>query len=378
MRGKAKTPDFHPLAPDVVVDHFRLTARVGFGASGEVWRAHDSQRQVAIKFMNTALLTGEDAPRHLLRFQNEIRVLKKLIDLPNVPTLYGYNLHYERPYLVMEYIEAPAWSSLIASGEMMLLTLEQRLDLLETIAHAITDIHRHGIIHRDIKPANIHNTSHPYIIDFSVAIEKKYAYEAEPNVGTGLYMPPPDDRPPDEKTDNFAFALVAYEMLFGQHAIFKPETLNAAFPTIRQLMQTHLQNGDWHKPSCLTPAELPGSLRGADLAQLDAIFTRALSRRTSRYTNLQQFIKDIRGAVLTPANQPYLEYVPDLPNISPPPQGSDYTRHQVRRAHQNTQHFPVVSAGLRTNWVRLSITFLVVLWLAAVITVFLFVSLKPA
>lgn len=356
---------FGELAPGVHVDHFELQRRIGGGASGEVWQAHDTQRHVAIKFMNTGLLLGDDAPRHMLRFQDEIRALEKMIDVPNVPTLYGYNLHHERPYLVMAYIPAPPWSSLIASGEVMALTLLERLRLLDVMAATITAVHERGVIHRDIKPANIHDTQHPYLVDFSVAVEKARAYDAEPNVGTGLYMPPPDDRPPDELTDNFAFALVAYEMLFGQHAVCKPETLDASFAEIRQLMQARLQGGDWHKPTTLSAAELPGSLRGADLAALDAVFGRALGRRARRYADLRRFMGEVRRAVTVADNQPYLTYVPELPDVTQA-HTHDYTRHQVRGAHQHTDH----EESGRWSRTRLAAVFFVVLWLVAAATVF--------
>jgi serine/threonine protein kinase len=320
----------------VQVDHYRLEARIGSGSSGEVWRAHDGVRAVAIKFMNPALLNGDDAEKHRQRFHTEVHALESLGTHPHIPTLYGYNLYYERPYLVMEHITGLTYAELIASGEMMLKTLRERLDLLDTVANTITYIHNGGFIHRDIKPANIRGEDHLYITDFSIAIERGQAVNADPNIGTAIYMPPTADQPPGIEGDNFSFVLVAYEMLFGQHAVFKPGGTGGSLEATRRLLGQIIAAGSWHKPSQLSIGEIPGSLRGVDLEQLDAVFERAL-RDYRQDAALDQFLADLREIVEAPENQPYLDYVPTIPPVGDTiPEEEDYTLHEVQNAHQST------------------------------------------
>jgi len=238
---------------------------------------------------------------------------------------------------VMQYSHGPSFAEMIATGKMMMATLKQRLKLIETVAETVQFIHRGGYLHRDIKPANIRGVNHPMIIDFSISLPKLNAAEADLNIGTGIYMPPPDGRLPDELHDSFAVALVAYEILFGQHAIFKPENTGDSLMETRNLMRKHIQERTWHVPSKLGEAELPGSLRGAKLMELDMIFQRALGEHYTRYDDLKQFAADIRAAVDVPGNVAFMEYIPTLPPTSETiPEIEHYTAHEVENAGQST------------------------------------------
>ena len=365
---------FTDLVPGVQMDGFTLDERVGYGSSGEVWRAHDAMRQMAIKFMNVDLITGDHADRHRARFYDEIKTLEALGGLPNVPTLYGYNVNAQRPYLVMAYINAPSWSSYIQSGEVMSVLLLTRLSLLEIVAETLMEIHRQGIIHRDIKPANLHGFRQPYLIDFSVAIDKQRAGSAAPNVGTSLYMPPADGLPPDERTDSFAFVLTAYEMLFGIHAVLRPSMMNQSFGQVREHLRQLISSGNWNKPSTLSPADMPVCLRGADHAMLDAIFAQGIGPRQGRYTDLLQFVADLRSAVTVPDNVNNLQYTPDAVQPGVAIADRDYTLHEVRAFQAATNH-PTPSRRRRGSWSRtvIAILILVFFWLMGLAVVWVVV-----
>ncbi|MEM6527807.1 MAG: serine/threonine-protein kinase [Chloroflexota bacterium] len=361
------------LERGVYIDPYTLDKQVGVGSSGEVWLAFEGTRPVAVKFMNAHLLNTPDADKHYARFKNEIQALEILNGTPHIPALFGYNLNFERPYLVMEYIEGESWAAQIQSGEVMLLTVMQRLTLLDTIARAIGAVHSRGIIHRDIKPSNIHHTRHPFIIDFSVSIAVQRARNARRDVGTSIYMQPEDDAPTDELHDNFAFALVAYEMLFGRHAVLQPVEINEGFTETRQTMKTRLLSGNWRRPTTLTEGELPGSLHGADMDALDAIFTRALGSRANRYTDLTQFMADVRGAVDIPANVHYLNYVPPVTAELPAVDEEAYTKHEVGRAKVSTNHTVKPYQPVRRRkrpWMTAGVVAVAVLWVIALVLVF--------
>lgn len=337
-----------PLQPGLKVDQYQLLQRIGSGAVGEVWLAEDETRPVALKFMLKQHLYSLEADRYRRYLQNEIHALERLTGHPHIPALYGYNLDTVRPYIAMQYIASPAFDQLIASGEMMLVPLPHRLNMLDIIAASITDLHDYGILHRDIKPSNLRGIDQPYLMDFSVAVEIRHAAQADTNLGTGLYMPPPDNHPLDELTDNYSFALVAYEVIFGQHPIFTPENTGATVLETRQRAREHLQQGTWRQPSRLTATQLPGNLRGADLKALDLIFQQALGERDTRYRSLRRFIQDVLAVILSSDNAAYVDYVTELPDAPQTiPQDRDYTLHQVSQASRATDHS---AAGPKARW----------------------------
>jgi len=288
------------LKPGAKIKHYLLEERLGRGSSGDVWRANDGAQSVAIKFMNESLLTSKAAPHYRQQMEAEIDALYRLRHA-NIPMLYDYDLEFKRPFLVMQYVESATYDRLIASGEILYIPLLRRLDVLRQIASAITATHELGIVHRDIKPSNITSGETPYLLDFSIATESD-DLAAQPNVGTAIYMPPLESEL-DELSDNYSFAVVAYEMLFGRHPIFTPENVGRTVITTRRMTQLRLKNNRWRIPSQLPEDEIPGDLRGAKLDKLDTIFQSAFERRC---TDLMQFINDLREAILSPANLPHL------------------------------------------------------------------------
>src|SRR5262245_32151596 len=179
------------LATGTTVKTYTLDELLGLGAAGEVWKAHDDTKTVAIKFMNPKLLQEQDAEKHRVRLQREVDALTRL-QHPNVPTLYDYDLQYERPYLVMRYIGGDTYDKLIARGEMLNINLSQRFHMISELAQALTAAHNLGIIHRDVKPANMIGIENPYLLDFGISLKAENMNETMRNVGTALYMAPDD------------------------------------------------------------------------------------------------------------------------------------------------------------------------------------------
>jgi serine/threonine protein kinase len=299
----------------VIRDTYTLERLLGVGASGEVWKADDHGTPVAIKFMNENLLHGEKARKHRQRLEREIYALG-LLQHPNIPRLHDYDLDFERPFVVMDYIDSPSFEYLISSGEMMYVPVTERLRLLRDIASALTSAHEAGIIHRDIKPGNIHGTETPYLLDFSVALEEESLEHTNFNVGTTIYMTPGGELP-DRLADNYSFAVVAYEVLFGEHPIFPKNDETRTMGTYSRIVAfNRLKTGDWRKPSKLTPEQLPFDMRAADLKALDAVFTRALGDPAQRYVHLGELIDDLSRAIL---NEQTYELIRQMPSAPPPP-----------------------------------------------------------
>ena len=200
------------LAPGIRLGPYEISALIGVGGMGEVWKARDTRvdRIVAIKQLKTG---------HTERFRREARAIAAL-NHPRICQLYDVG----PDYLVMEYVEGKPLAGPVPVADALRLAVE--------IAEALATAHRKGIVHRDLKPANILvSESGAKLLDFGLAQVKAPASSAdgtvsvwlsEPGVvvGTVAYMSPEQaqGQTVDERSDVFSFGAVLYEMLSGRLA----------------------------------------------------------------------------------------------------------------------------------------------------------------
>ena len=138
------------LTPGTRLGPYEITAQIGVGGMGEVYRATDRnlKRPVAIKVLPEAV--AADAER-LARFDREAKTLAAL-NHPNIAAIYGLEKTNGIRALVMELVEGPTLADRIAQGP---IPLDEALPIANQIAEALEAAHEQGIIHRDLKPANI-------------------------------------------------------------------------------------------------------------------------------------------------------------------------------------------------------------------------------
>ncbi len=138
------------LTPGTRLGVYEVTAQLGAGGMGEVYRATDTKlkRQVAIKILPSSLAADPD---RLARFQREAEVLASL-NHPNIAAIYGLEDADGVKALVMELVEGEDLAERIARGA---IPLDEALPIAKQIAEALEAAHEQGIIHRDLKPANI-------------------------------------------------------------------------------------------------------------------------------------------------------------------------------------------------------------------------------
>jgi eukaryotic-like serine/threonine-protein kinase len=103
-----------PLTAGTRLGPYEITAQIGVGGMGEVYRATDTnlKRQVAIKVLPEAV--AADAER-LVRFQREAEVLASL-NHPNIAIIHGLEKSDGATGLVMELVEGPTLADRIAQG----------------------------------------------------------------------------------------------------------------------------------------------------------------------------------------------------------------------------------------------------------------------
>ena len=139
-----------PLAIGARLCHYEVTAKIGAGGMGEVYRARDTKlnREVAIKVLPDSFASD---PERLARSTREARTLASL-NHPNIGAIYGLEESGGVRALVMELVEGEDLSQRVARGA---IPLDEALPIAKQIAEALEAAHERGIVHRDLKPANI-------------------------------------------------------------------------------------------------------------------------------------------------------------------------------------------------------------------------------
>src|SRR5437870_3938838 len=145
------------------IAHYRITAKLGEGGMGEVYRATDTKlgREVAIKILPESFAHDRD---RMARFAREAQVLASL-NHPNIAAIYSV----EDRALVMELVEGPTLAERMANGAV---PLPEALDIARQMADALEAAHEKGVVHRDLKPANVKVNPDGIVkvLDFGLAV----------------------------------------------------------------------------------------------------------------------------------------------------------------------------------------------------------------
>ena len=255
---------------------YEITAKLGEGGMGEVYRAHDTKlkRDVAIKVLPAAFTQDKE---RLARFEREAQLLAQLHH-PNIASIFGLEESDGTRALVMELVEGPTLAERLEQGP---LPFNESLSVSLQIAHALEEAHEKGIVHRDLKPQNVKASieGKVKVLDFGLAkamdpaagsaasaadlarsptlmqsptLTAAHGTQLGVILGTAAYMAPEQARgmTVDRRADIWAFGVVLYEMLVGR-SLFAGDTVT---DTLAGVLKTEI---DFSK----LPAETPFSIR---------------------------------------------------------------------------------------------------------------------
>jgi hypothetical protein len=208
---------------DVVAGRYRLTALLGRGGMGDVWRAHDEtlEIEVALKLIR-AEEDADDSEDRLLR---EARIAAKL-GHPAIVRIFDFGRsELDEPFIVMELLEGIDLAKLMRkSGPVNAL---KAVRIILPIVHALGAAHAKGIVHRDLKPDNIFlakldgDQFQPKLVDFGIAkLDRSKASRLTRTgalIGSPTYMSPEQGRGDevDHRADIWSICVVLYEMVAG-------------------------------------------------------------------------------------------------------------------------------------------------------------------
>jgi eukaryotic-like serine/threonine-protein kinase len=260
-----------PIGPGARIGPYEVTALIGEGGMGKVWRAHHAslKRDDALKVLPDAFVAD---PERLARFHREAQVLASL-NHPNIAHVYGFEEADEAKALVMELVEGPTLADRIGEGA---IPVREALSIATQVAEALEAAHEQGIVHRDLKPANIkvRPDGTVKVLDFGLAkmlepgsgigdrgsvgvtlsptITTPAMTQVGVILGTAAYMSPEQakGRPADKRSDIWSFGCVLYEMLTGRRAFHGEDVGDTLASVIKS-------DPDWS----LLPSDLPPAVR---------------------------------------------------------------------------------------------------------------------
>ena len=195
------------------IGNYILTQQLGKGQKARVYKGiHASEHTpVAIKVLDVQL-----SPQQQQRFVEEARTLSQL-QHPAIARI----LYADTTYLVTEYVDGGSLRQHYPRGKQASLTTI--LPYIRQAASALHYAHNLGIVHRDVKPSNILLNEHNQAIltDFGItALEQATVNPYKDTDSSNLpYMAPELFYPyntPTPASDQYALAVVAYELLSGE------------------------------------------------------------------------------------------------------------------------------------------------------------------
>ena len=232
------------------VGRYELGAPLGRGGMGVVFRAHDPKldREVALKLLRPGNVGSASTGPAQARLLREARAMAQLSH-PNIAAIFDVGHEGETVYLAMEVVEGRTLKEWLAAGPH---PLSEIASVLGQAARGLAAAHAAGLVHRDFKPSNVivGDDGRVRVLDFGLAatVSEVSAHgdatrSPSPSqdglrdssgsldrltmtgvvMGTPAYMAPEQHggAAPDARSDQFSFAVVLFEALYGRRPYAK-------------------------------------------------------------------------------------------------------------------------------------------------------------
>ena len=288
------------------IGRYLVRGELGRGAMGIVYDAVDPMigRRVAVKVISLQpAMNPSEAEFMKERLFREARSAGRLFH-PGIVIILDVGLHENSAYITMEHVDGPSLHQLLATGP---LDHNAAFKILQQTAAALDYAHQQGVVHRDIKPANImlQNKVTVKVADFGIAklMSTENATVTGMLMGTPSYMSPEqiEAKAVDGRSDQFALAVLAYELLTGGRP-FQADSM----PTVAHLIVYGPRPSAHARNSALPPG-------------IDQVLERAWNRLPDqRFPNCVEFTTALEAAFRSPVAAPVPAVEPSLQPLQVP------------------------------------------------------------
>lgn len=274
----------HTVPPD---QRYERRAVLGSGGHATVYLAHDRERNVDVA---VKLLHGTWSAHSREQLHREAESLRR-VRHANVVEAHELLELEGAPALAMAYVPGNTLKAHLAecTSEGRAFPRDQALRILSEVAAALDAAHVQDVIHCDIKPSNIllRPSGQAVVVDFGIArvlhaTQHRDATWTAASVGTPRYLAPEqvEGAPVERRTDVYALALLAFELLTGAGPFDRDSDIASALARVRERPR---------RPSELRP----------DLDhQVDRVFAKALAQRVeARHTSASAFVTELEHAL---------------------------------------------------------------------------------
>lgn len=286
------------------VGPYGIVEAIGVGGMGVVYLAARADGQFEQRVALKLIKRGMDSDSILSRFHAERSILARL-QHPNIASLLDGGVTDDGlPFFTMEYVGGKPITQYCDDKQ---LSVEQRLDLFQSVCAAVQYAHGNLVVHRDLKPSNILVThdGHVKLLDFGIARvlgeDDHGLTRSGQRVMTPAYASPEQVRgePVTTASDVYSLGVLLYELLCGRHP--HRDTTSTAAELERAIAETPAERpsrsleqetiASVARARRVAPARLRRRLEG----DLDNICLTALRKEPERrYTSPGRLLDDIR------------------------------------------------------------------------------------
>ncbi|MFJ1960937.1 serine/threonine-protein kinase [Streptomyces massasporeus] len=311
----------------LLAGRYRVTAALGRGGMGIVWKAVDEVfgREVAVKELRTYTdAAGPELAALQLRMQREARAAAR-VRHPGVIAVHDIAQVDGRPLIVMELVDGPSLDDVLR--ERGTLHPGEAAGIGAKVMDALAAAHRAGVLHRDVKPGNIllDRSGRVVLTDFGIATmddpgdgSATHLTRSGELVGSLDYLAPEraQGADPGPASDIWALGATLYAAVEGSSPFRRTSTFSTLTAIVSEPLPEPRRAGPLGSVLQRLMDKRPESRPEADQA-------RALLQAVADTGGTDTPTSTLRGPAATPPRAETERSVPSVPpGFGPPQQGA--------------------------------------------------------